>query len=150
MFEEEEIVEEKIPLIECHCRDCDTKFFTNENNKFNNCIICNSIDIEKSDTSVNKNIKIIPFKKTYRDAVNDYTKKVRFNPIVPLVFKNKKNYSTLQKVYVPVLITNISRVGDVEFIGGEEGTIADNKLLETRKYSILQRVKLNCAPSSGG
>ena len=143
MFEEEELVEEKISLIECHCRDCDTKFFTNENNKFNNCIICNSIDIEKINNSVNKNIKIIPFNKTYRDAVSDYTKKVRFNPIVPLVFKSKKNYSTLQKVYVPVLITNISRVGDVEFIGGEEGNIADNKLLETRKYSILQKVKLN-------
>lgn len=142
MFEEE-VVEEKLSLIEYHCKECDAKFYTNDNNKFNKCVICNGIDIEKNDASINKNIKLIPFRKTYRDAVSDYTKKVRFNPIVPIVFKNKKNYSTLQKVYVPVLVTNISRVGDVEFIGGEEGKISDNKILETRRYSILQKVKFN-------
>lgn len=142
MFEEE-VVDEKISLLECHCNDCNSKFLTTDNNKFTNCIFCNSTNIEKIDTSVSNKIKLIPFKKEYKDVITDYNKKVRFNPLIPLVFKNKKNYSTLQKVYVPVFVTNISRTGEIEFIGGENGNIANDKVVETRKYSVLQKINLN-------
>lgn len=141
MFEDE-VVEEKISLLECYCKDCDTKFFISNKNKFNTCIFCNSNNIEKIDTSVNNKIKIIPFKKEYKDVIKDYNKKVRYNPLVPKIFKDKKNHSSLQKIFVPVFITNISRSGEVEFIGGEKGNIAD-KLSETKKYNIVQNIKLN-------
>lgn len=143
MFDEREDVVEKIGLIKYHCSNCNASFFTSGKNTFNNCILCNSSELEKEDFSVNKSIKIIPFKKEYKDAVADYNKKVKINPLVPMEFKKKKNFATLQKIYVPTLITNISMSGDIEFIGAEKGNTYKDTVLENKKYDIVQKVDFN-------
>ena len=135
MFEEEKR-ENKISLMEYNCINCNSKFLTNSN--YDKCIFCNSTNIEKKDTFVNDKIKVIPFNKEYSDVVKDYNKRIKFNPIVPRSFRNKNIFSTLQKVYVPVLVTNVSRTGEVEFVGGEK-----NKSNETNKYTVIQSVRFN-------
>lgn len=140
MFDENEDIVEKINLIKYHCPNCSGIFFTNEKNIFNNCILCNSTDLEKEDSSLDNNIKIIPFNKEYKDAVRDYNKKVR-NLLVPIEFKKKSNFSTLQKVYIPVFITNVSMNGKVEFIGADNNS--KNSAIGNTKYDIVQSVNFN-------
>lgn len=143
MFDEREDIVEKLSLIKYHCSNCNASFFTSGKNTFNNCILCKSSELEKDEFSVNKSIKIIPFKKEYKDAVADYNKKVKFNPLVPIEFKKKKNFATLQKIYVPTLITNISMKGDIEFVGAEKGNTYKDTVLENKKYDIVQKVDFN-------
>jgi len=144
MFGEEVVVEEnKVSLIKYHCSSCDGSFYTNDKNVFNKCIFCHGEELEKENCLVNNNIRVLPFNKEYKDVRKDYLKIIKLNPLIPIDFKKRKNIAYLQKVYVPALISNISYNGEIEFIGGEKGTVNTTEIVQNKMYEVIQKAKFN-------
>lgn len=79
---------------------------------------------------------IIPFSLSLDDAINNYKKKVLFNPLLPFVFKSKKTISSIKPLYLSARICNTNISGDVLFLGG-------NKTSKNQKLSTIQKNELS-------
>ena len=126
-------MEENNVITKYHCGDCGCDF---NGTNMNQCICCYGNNIVGSEDA-DKDIKVIPFNKSIEDAINDYKKKVKLNPLIPLVFKNKNTISSIQKVYIPVFLSNVKVSGNVEFIGGEKSKT------NVEKYDVINSVNFD-------
>ena len=92
-----------------------------------NCIICGDWNIEKKDFFLSENLIYVPFFKTRDEVLSLYKKKVLLNPLIPIAFKRKRALNSIQKVYLPGLLTNINQSGDVEFLARDKRVYKENK-----------------------
>ena len=126
-------MEENSLITKYHCGDCGCDF---NGTNIEECIYCYGKNIVNSEDT-DKDIKVIPFNKNIEDAISDYKKKVKFNPLVPLIFKNKNTINSIKKVYIPVFLSNVKVSGNVEFIGGEK------KKPNVEKYDVINSVNFD-------
>ena len=126
-------MEENNVITKYHCGDCGIDF---NGNNIEECIYCYGKNIISSE-DVDKNINIIPFTKNIEDAIKDYKKKVMFNPLVPLIFKNKNTINSIKKIYIQVFLYNVKVAGNVEFIGGEKSKS------NVDKYDVINSVNFD-------
>lgn len=111
------------------CSGCGNKFVTQT--KINHCTICNSNNIseEEYDGSLDS-LLVIPFVKTKEEAIKNYKKKTRWNPLVPFAFKNRNVFQAIKKVYVKNLCANLKINGETTFIGTDKDG-------SNRKYKVI-------------
>lgn len=125
---------EEVKLIEYLCKTCSTKFYTSKDN-ITNCIFCNSNNIDNNSVTMNNSISVVPFKVELKDAIKNYKKKTRLNPLVPFIFKKNENINNIKKIYLPAYISDIKCEGDISFYA------ADNNL--DNKYEVVEKVNFD-------
>ena len=116
------------------CNSCNTVFSNTSSNGV--CINCGSNNLESTDTVDYSSYEIIPFDKTIEDAKNNYKSLIRFNLLLPFVFRKKKNLSRFKKIYVPCYIYDASIKGKISFIGAD-------KIMKNQKYEILHDINID-------
>lgn len=121
------------------CRDCGTKFMNTSGD--NVCAFCGSRNVNNCNVQDDSGLYYLPFSKNINDAVSDYSKKLRFNILIPFSFKKKSTYSRIKKVYLPVTVYDSKVSGDISFYGGDKNRV--NRGVETRKYEVGYNVNLD-------
>lgn len=111
------------------CNSCRTIFTTNS---IDNCPICGGKSFVSSNSSLQNNILYIPFNIDLEEAKKEYKKYIRFKFFIPFMFRKKRVYENLKKVYVPVSLYNCKASGDVIYYSADENVI--NKKHEIKKY----------------
>ncbi len=124
-------------LLSYTCDNCHLSLFSKE--KVDTCIFCGhalNVSDEKIDT--NGYSYFLPFNVEKEKAIKAYKRKVLFNPIIPLVFKNRKVVNNITAVYIPACLVDINVNGDVIFIAGDKiNTLKDGKNVEEiKKYNV--------------
>lgn len=139
------IQEEGVEVRQYDCHNCNASFCSLNMDDISNCIICGDWNIEKKDFFLSENLTYIPFFKTKDEALSVYKKKVFLNPLIPIAFKRKGVLNSIQKVYLPVLLTNINQSGNVEFFAGDKREYKENKKnkIEIKKYLVVQNISFN-------
>ena len=127
------------------CHKCNTSFCSLNMNDITKCIICGDTEIEKNEFFLSENLSYIPFLKNKDEVIKLYKKKVFFNPLIPISFKKKSVLDSIQKLYIPSLLTNMSQSGIVEFLGGEKKEFRDDngKKRELKKFLVVQNIEFN-------
>lgn len=128
-------MEEEIYIKKYHCNNCNMDFYSKN---LNQCISCYSNDI-REEVAGDNNIKVIPFSIGVDDAIKKYKKKVMFNPLIPLVFKNKNTINNIKRVYIPVYLTDVNQNGIIEFIAGDK----NGKVVSDKKYDVIYTVNFD-------
>ena len=113
------------------CKECGLSFATKNDSK-KKCPNCGGIYLEKTSIDLN-DVMYMPFSKTKEDAKKAY-KKLIFNPLIPFCFKNKTIVNSIEMVYVPCFLSNISASGDVIFLAGDREK--GNGVVKTKKYKV--------------
>jgi hypothetical protein len=118
------------------CNNCNSSFVSKS--EVNTCIYCGN-NIEKiTNNQINNSYFYIPFSVEESTALRDYKKKVKFNPIIPIIFKKKKTIKAICKCYLPVNIYNINVNGNVLYLGVDVKNNSNdkkNKYLKS-KYEV--------------
>ena len=84
------------------------------------CVFCGSKQVTRIDNVNMSDYYVLPFVDTLNDAIEDYKKKVKFNPLVPSIFRKKKTISRIQKVYIPCVLYQAEVGGKISFLGAEK------------------------------
>ena len=136
---EEEIEEKKEYIKKYHCNNCNVDFYSKSSNDLNKCAYCYSTNINEAELSQDKGIKIIPFSISRDEAIRKYKKKVKFNPLVPLIFKKKDTIENMKRIYLPAFLSDVNQNGTIEFIAGDKnGKVVDNK-----RYDVIHSVNFD-------
>ena len=117
------------------CNNCNANFCSSTNQNVKSCIVCCKDDIVFSSFFDGGESFVLPFKKTKNDFIRVYRKKVFWNPLVPLVFKQKKIIQTVNEVNLASFLSDVNQKGLIHFVGGEK-----EKGQGTKKYDVLQSV----------
>ena len=139
------IQEEGVEVRQYDCHNCNASFCSLNMDDISNCIICGDWNIEKKDFFLSENLIYVPFFKTRDEVLSLYKKKVLLNPLIPIAFKRKRALNSIQKVYLPGLLTNINQSGDVEFLARDKRVYKENKRnkLEIKEYLVVQNISFN-------
>ncbi len=124
-------------MSEFKCNSCSSSFIAK--NKLSKCLFCGSENlIESQDTRDYDNTYIIQFMKNREDAIKDYKKKVIFNPLIPMIFKNKKTINSCEKIYLDSSLCDLHISGTTKFIG------IDNVSKNNQdKYEVMNTVNFD-------
>jgi DNA-directed RNA polymerase subunit RPC12/RpoP len=95
------------------CNDCKCSFLALKED-IDKCIYCGSSNIVKNNNSID-NAKIVPFTVKVEEAQKEFKKITKFNPLIPLKVKSKKNLENIKKVYFLVYKVDASMNGSVTF-----------------------------------
>lgn len=123
------------------CRDCSATFGKYGMEEVNYCVCCGCSNLDSISSTDESFSYVIPFVYSMDDAVNNYKEYIKFNPLIPKVFKSKKTLSSISKVYVSSELFNINLSGDVTFFAGDK-KIVDNKE-ELKKFDVKNTVNFD-------
>ena len=142
--EEKKEKHSEISLRRYTCKQCGVVFDTSKKD-VDVCVLCGEQSLDSEDCTEERSLQMFPFVKTEGDVEHDLRKKTWWNPLIPWAFKNKKNYSKIQKVYLPAILTNMKQDGRIVFLGGDRQTvIRDGKRTnEIKKYEIYYLVNFD-------
>ena len=121
------VQEEGFQAVQYDCPKCNSSFCSLNIDNISKCVICGDTNIEKKELFLSDNLLYVPFLKNRDEVIKLYKKKVLFNPLIPIAFKKKSTISSIQKIYLPGLLTNMIQSGNVEFLGGEKREFKENK-----------------------
>ena len=135
---------QKIVVTEYICKECGSHLCTLSNQK-DICAICGGHSFKVEEYTETRTMLLVPFSKTINDARRNYRRKVLWNPLLPLSFKTRKKYQSIQKVFLPAFLVNANHSGQIVILGGEKGKVVKNrsKLRELKKYDVCQSINLD-------
>ncbi len=136
------VQEEGFQTIQYDCPKCNSSFCSLNIDDISKCVICGDTNIEKKELFLSENLLYVPFIKNRDEVIKLYKKKVLFNPLIPIAFKKKSTISSIQKIYLPGLLTNMIQSGNVEFLGGEKREFKENKKkkVELKRFYVVQNI----------
>lgn len=123
------------------CTNCSSIFGKYGSSEDNCCVCCGSINLENIDGDIDDVPYMIPFNYSMDNAINEYKKYIKFNPLIPNVFKNKKTISSISKVFVSSELFDINLAGDVSFFAGDKN-IKEGKE-ELKKFDVKNTVNFD-------
>lgn len=136
------VQEEGFQAVQYDCPKCNSSFCSLNIDDISKCVICGNTNIEKKELFLSDNLLYVPFLKNRDEVIKLYKKKVLFNPLIPIAFKKKSTISSIQKIYLPGLLTNMIQSGNVEFLGGEKREFKENKKkkVELKRFFVVQNI----------
>lgn len=136
------VQEEGFQAVQYDCPKCNSSFCSLNIDNISKCVICGDTNIEKKELFLSDNLLYVPFLKNRDEVIKLYKKKVLFNPLIPIAFKKKSTISSIQKIYLPGLLTNMIQSGNVEFLGGEKREFKENKKkkVELKRFFVVQNI----------
>ena len=136
------VQEEGFQAVQYDCPKCNSSFCSLNIDNISKCVICGDTNIEKKELFLSDNLLYVPFLKNRDEVIKLYKKKVLFNPLIPIAFKKKSTISSIQKIYLPGLLTNMIQSGNVEFLGGEKREFKENKKkkVELKRFYVVQNI----------
>ena len=102
-------------LVSYHCNLCNTDFSVAKTMSVFSCPYCQSKNVGKIEDVDFSDFYSLPFVDTLNDAKRKYRSMVRFNPLLPSVFRNKKTIRSIKKVYLPCMLDDIKADGKISF-----------------------------------
>ena len=139
------VQEDGFEAVQYDCHKCNSSFCSLNIGDISKCVICGDTDIEKKELFLSENLLYVPFLKNRDEVIKLYKKKVLFNPLIPIAFKKKSTINSIQKIYIPGLLTNMIQSGNVEFLGGEKREYKENKKkkVELKRFYVVQNIQFN-------
>ena len=119
-IEEEEKKEEEYTIKSYHCNMCETNFSVPKGILNVSCVYCGSKNATVIDPIDFSDYKTLPFVFTNGDAKKEYQKKIRFNPLLPKIFRAKKTVVSIKKAYIPCVLYSSNTAGDITFLGADK------------------------------
>lgn len=123
------------------CTSCSSVFGKYGSSEVNCCAYCGSTNLENLDGDVEDIPYMIPFNYSMDDAINEYKKYIKFNPLIPNVFKNKNTISSISKVFVSSELFDINLAGDVSFFAGDKNVNEGKE--ELKKFDVKNTVNFD-------
>ena len=125
-------------LITYSCSDCKSTFAAFKDKNIENCIFCNSKNINFVKNENYEKTEIIPFTIDIEEVKKQYRKRVFWNPLIPFKFKGKKRSNKIEKVYYPCYLVEANIRGITNFLAADKNKILKNKkrLIELKKYNV--------------
>ena len=118
------------------CKNCGAKLISKKQTAVNNCIYCNSQNIEQSVLSSYNADYIIPFKISKNDAINTLKKIYRNKWLKSKEFKSS-NLNNVTAIYVPITLYDFDAIGVVEY----ECSLVSKWLSGGYKYTKCDKYK---------
>ena len=102
------------------CPKCHMSFCTLNKMGATRCFYCGSTGLQKVADTPFVDLKLVPFMDTLKDAGETYKKQIRFNPLIPFSFRNKKNLKRMRKIFIQCSLFDIVTEGNVSFLGADK------------------------------
>ena len=104
------------------------------------CINCGG-SITETDNYDYKDYSILPFNYSLEDAKKIYRKKIRFNFLLPIIYRKKSTISNIKKIYVPCYLYDVNVNGKISFYGVDRIKNINN--VPDQKFEVLHDVDVN-------
>lgn len=115
------------------CNNCNCSFISSNKNI---CIYCGSNNISVTDSMDYSDYEVIPFNQSIDNVKKKYKSIIRYNYLLPFVFRKKSTYSKVKKIFIPAYLYNASIKGKISFIGAD-------KIMKNQKYEILHDISID-------
>jgi len=122
-----------------NCKNCGAEIITDEQTTATFCVYCGNTAILKNKLSGEfKPSKIIPFKKTMKDAEKAFTSLSKGRPLIPKSFTSIKNIEKIRGIYIPFWFHTFKIAGDVNYTGINVSTwaIGNTHYTKTDTYAV--------------
>ena len=123
------------------CMKCSSVFGKYGSNEINSCVYCGSTSLDTIDGDSEEIPYMLPFNYSLDDAINKYKDYIKFNPLIPGEFKNKKTISSISKVFVSSELFDIKLSGDVSFFAGDKKVNEGKE--ELKKFDVKNTVNFD-------
>lgn len=127
------------------CKTCGAEIVCDEQTAATFCIYCRNTAIIKSKLSNEfKPTKIIPFKKTKKDAQDAFRRVAKGKPLAPKDFTNS-NIEQIRGIYIPFWLYDIDTSGDLDCSATKvrSWTVGDTRYTETKRYMLYRNADIN-------
>ena len=116
------------------CQTCGTVFTIPVSVKNSSCVFCGSKKANLTNDIDYSDYYVLPFVETLNDAIKTYKSKVRYNFLLPRIFRSKKTISAIKRVYLPCMLYSTEVSGKIRFLGADK--VRGIKGLPTQTFEI--------------
>ena len=113
------------------CQNCSSIFTVPISVKNASCVFCSSKKADGINNIDYSDYSILPFVDSLGDAKRKYRKKIKYNYLLPMVFRSRKTISNMKRIYLPCMLYDVKVTGKISFYGADKVRGVKNSPMQT-------------------